>query len=197
MNETIGMALIIVGLVFDFLGCLGLIRFPDVYNRIQASAKCVTLGTCGILFGLFLFKGLSATGIKALLCLLLCLQTLGCHRASTGPTLPVQEVHLWSVPPEGALQPAARSLTIGNQGEVIALDTAGRVLVGASRKSFLGVLAERGGVRPAPDARLGASLASALVAAQHGAAAVRVHDVAETRQALDVLAGIEGSARRA
>lgn len=70
MNETIGKILIIIGLVFNFFGCLGLIRFPDVYGRLQAAAKCVTLGTCAILFGLFLFKGFSATGIKALLCLL-------------------------------------------------------------------------------------------------------------------------------
>ena len=69
MNETIGSALIVIGLIFDFFGCLGLIRFPDVYTRLQAAAKCVTLGTCGILFGVFLFKGFTATGIKALLCL--------------------------------------------------------------------------------------------------------------------------------
>jgi len=69
MNETIGTALIVVGLAFDFFGCLGLIRFPDVYTRLQASAKCITLGTCGILLGLFCFKGFTATGIKALLCL--------------------------------------------------------------------------------------------------------------------------------
>jgi len=67
--------------------------------------------------------------LKALLCLLLCLHIAGCRRSSVGPTIPVAEVHLWSVPPEGLLQPAARSLTIGNHGEVIALDTAGRVLV--------------------------------------------------------------------
>jgi len=75
MNETAGSVLIIIGLVFDFFGCLGLIRFPDVYSRLQASAKCITLGTCGILLGLFCFKGISATGIKALLCLAFILLT--------------------------------------------------------------------------------------------------------------------------
>ncbi|MCM8761214.1 MAG: monovalent cation/H(+) antiporter subunit G [Candidatus Omnitrophica bacterium] len=75
MNETIGTALIVIGLIFDFFGCLGLIRFPDVYNRLQASAKCITLGTCGILLGLFLFKGLTATGVKALLCMVFILLT--------------------------------------------------------------------------------------------------------------------------
>jgi multicomponent Na+:H+ antiporter subunit G len=75
MNETIGMILIIIGLVFDFFGCMGLIRFPDVYSRLQASAKCVTMGTCGILFGLFVIKGFSATGMKALLCMIFILLT--------------------------------------------------------------------------------------------------------------------------
>ena len=69
MNETAGLVLIVIGLVFDFFGCIGLIRLPDVYTRLQAAAKCITLGTCGILFGLFLCKGFTATGIKALLCL--------------------------------------------------------------------------------------------------------------------------------
>lgn len=75
MNETIGTALIVIGLIFDFFGCLGLIRFPDMYTRLQASAKCITLGTCGILLGLFCFKGFSATGVKALLCLVFIILT--------------------------------------------------------------------------------------------------------------------------
>ncbi len=56
-----------VGLCFDVLGCIGLVRLPDVYNRLQASTKAVTLGTCGIMFGVILLKGFSACGIKALL----------------------------------------------------------------------------------------------------------------------------------
>mgnify|MGYP001578552856 CR=1 FL=1 len=75
MNEIIGMFFIIMGLVFNFFGCLGLIRLPDVYNRLQAATKCVTMGTCGILFGLFLFKGFSAAGIKAILCILFLILT--------------------------------------------------------------------------------------------------------------------------
>jgi len=75
MNELIGIIFIVIGLIFDFFGCLGLVRFPDVYNRLQASAKCVTLGTCGILFGLFLFNGATATGIKALLCIVFIILT--------------------------------------------------------------------------------------------------------------------------
>ena len=75
MNELIGYAFIIIGLVFDFFGSLGLIRFPDIYNRLQASTKCVTLGTCSILFGLLLVKGFSAAGIKAVLCIVFLILT--------------------------------------------------------------------------------------------------------------------------
>jgi len=86
MNELIGMVFIIVGLGFDFFGCLGLIRLPDVYNRLQASTKCVTLGTCSILFGLFLFKGFTAMGIKALLCIVFIVLTapVSAHALSRG-----------------------------------------------------------------------------------------------------------------
>jgi multicomponent Na+:H+ antiporter subunit G len=70
MNEIIGYIFIVVGLVFDIFGCLGLLRLPDVYNRLQAATKCVTLGTCSILFGTIIIKGLSSTGIKAFLCII-------------------------------------------------------------------------------------------------------------------------------
>jgi len=69
MNNVIGIIFISIGLFFDFFGCLGLIRLPDVYNRLQASTKCVTFGTCSIMFGTFLMQGFNAVGIKSLLCI--------------------------------------------------------------------------------------------------------------------------------
>ncbi len=69
MLETIGLIFIGLGLAFDVFGCIGMVRLPDVYLRLQAGTKCVTLGTCGILFGTFLIMGFSAGGIKALLCM--------------------------------------------------------------------------------------------------------------------------------
>jgi dihydropteroate synthase len=59
------------------------------------------------------------------------------------------------------------------------------VLVGASRKSFIGKLLDAD-----TDDRLEGSLAAAVVATLAGAGAVRVHDVAETRRALDVASAI-------
>ena len=75
MNEIIGYIFIVAGVVFDFFGCLGLVRFPDLYNRLQAATKCVTIGTCGIMFGVFLITGLSPSGIKALLIILFLILT--------------------------------------------------------------------------------------------------------------------------
>lgn len=59
------------------------------------------------------------------------------------------------------------------------------VLVGASRKSFIGRLLDA-----APDDLLEGSLAAAVVACERGAGIIRVHDVAETRRALDVSSAI-------
>ncbi len=60
------------------------------------------------------------------------------------------------------------------------------VLIGASRKSFLGAITGRSN----PADRLAASLAVAVHAARSGAAWVRVHDVAATRDALAVQAAL-------
>ncbi len=69
MNETISLIFIGIGVAFDFFGCLGLIRLPDVYNRLQAATKSVTLGTWSILFGVFIRYGFSGVGVKALICI--------------------------------------------------------------------------------------------------------------------------------
>jgi dihydropteroate synthase len=62
------------------------------------------------------------------------------------------------------------------------------ILVGASRKSFIGAITDQ----PA-EARLPGSLATIAWAASHGAAMVRVHDVAESVQFLAVWDAIDGA----
>jgi len=62
------------------------------------------------------------------------------------------------------------------------------VLAGWSRKSTLGAITGR-----AADHRLAASVAAALLAVERGARIVRVHDVAATRDALAVLAALQGN----
>lgn len=60
------------------------------------------------------------------------------------------------------------------------------VLAGWSRKSALGAVLARDGQVPAPDQRQVASVAAALLAVERGAGVVRVHDVKETVEALQV-----------
>lgn len=86
MSETAAFIVIGLGLAFDVFGCVGLFRLPDVFTRLQASTKCVTLGTCLILFGVFLYAGFSSTGGKALICLFFVLLTLptGAHALARG-----------------------------------------------------------------------------------------------------------------
>jgi multicomponent Na+:H+ antiporter subunit G len=42
---------LLLGAAFTLLGALGLLRMPDVYNRIQAGTKAVTLGALCLLLG--------------------------------------------------------------------------------------------------------------------------------------------------
>ncbi|WP_336026227.1 dihydropteroate synthase [Geodermatophilus sp. FMUSA9-8] len=66
------------------------------------------------------------------------------------------------------------------------------VLVGASRKRFLGaVLAPPGGPPPPPARRDAATLATTVLAARAGAWGVRVHDVAGSADAVRLLAAVD------
>ena len=75
MTDIIGYILIIIGILFDIFGCIGLVRFPDVYNRLQASTKCVTLGTVLLLVGVALVSSSGATAAKAIICAMFILIT--------------------------------------------------------------------------------------------------------------------------
>jgi len=66
--------------------------------------------------------------VNVLLTLLVCLCQTGCDER-TDPQLNVSQVDHWSIPAKDLRIPAPRSLDIGPDGEVYALDTAGRVLV--------------------------------------------------------------------
>ena len=51
-----GYLFLLIGALFCFLGGLGILRMPDVYNRIQAGTKAVTLGSLSILAGVGLLQ---------------------------------------------------------------------------------------------------------------------------------------------
>jgi multicomponent Na+:H+ antiporter subunit G len=87
MNNGVAAYILIgIGVFFDLVGALGLLRLPDVYNRLQAATKCVTLGTCLILIGVLVHTGWNATGIKALVAAVFVLWTspTGSHALARG-----------------------------------------------------------------------------------------------------------------
>ena len=73
--DLIGLALVAIGVAFDVFGCIGLVCLPDVYNRLQAATKCVTVGTCFVIMGSLLVLGSVSGVVKGLLCLVFVLIT--------------------------------------------------------------------------------------------------------------------------
>jgi len=60
-----------IGIIFNCLGTIGLLRFPDVYTRLHAATKCTTFGSIFtslgvIVYGLVLwYYGNTGYGILA------------------------------------------------------------------------------------------------------------------------------------
>ena len=68
MSDIIGYIMITIGVLFNVFGCIGLMRLPDVYNRLQAATKCVTLGTVLLLVGVAVVSGWGSIAAKAIIC---------------------------------------------------------------------------------------------------------------------------------
>ena len=107
-------------------------------------------------------------------------------RAATALAAGVAREKIWLDPGIGFGKTVAHNLALlAGLERIVALGFP--VLLGASRKRFISAVGAGGML--ASD-RLGGSLAAALAGARAGVAAVRVHDVAETVQALEVQAAI-------
>jgi multicomponent Na+:H+ antiporter subunit G len=80
-NQWIACVVMMIGLIFEFFGVLGLIRLPDFYSRLQAAVKSVTFGSTVILLGVFVCFGFNSSGYKALLgiCIILVTAPVSAH----------------------------------------------------------------------------------------------------------------------
>ncbi len=54
---TILYIFLIIAVVFNGLGVIGLHRFPDVYTRLHAATKCTTFGTIFMTFAVIVYSG--------------------------------------------------------------------------------------------------------------------------------------------
>ena len=102
---------------------------------------------------------------------------------------------IWIDPGIGFAKTAKQSATLlACTHELVRLRQ--RVLVGASRKSFIAELApDADGQSPLPVARLGGSAAAVTQAVMGGCHAVRVHDVSMMRQAVKLALAMRDGAR--
>ncbi len=108
-------------------------------------------------------------------------------RAEAAEAAGVDPARLWVDPGVGFGKTLAHNLALMAALPRIIEDVGFPVLFGASRKSFI---AKVDAAATDPRDRLGGSLAAALHAARMGASMIRVHDVRETVQALEVQAAI-------
>jgi len=106
MIEFIVCLLMAVGLCFILLGCIGLIRMPDVYCRLQASPKCVTLGTGSVLLAAFIMTGISAIGIKALVCIVFLFLNSPTSAHALAKASNISGIKVWQKPGDEKIYPA-------------------------------------------------------------------------------------------
>ena len=81
IQEWVVVALIVVGCLFVTIGTIGLLRFPNVYNRMHATSKPTTLGTATIFVAgaiYFVPEGATLTAIIGLVFLFVTVPT-GAH----------------------------------------------------------------------------------------------------------------------
>ena len=62
--------LIVGGVFFLIVSCIGLVRLPDVYTRAHAVGKSETLGAILVLAGLAVYNGWTLSTVKVLLVLM-------------------------------------------------------------------------------------------------------------------------------
>ncbi|MBA3580895.1 MAG: dihydropteroate synthase [Gammaproteobacteria bacterium] len=107
------------------------------------------------------------------------------NRVTTCAAAGLARQHMMLDPGFGFGKSLAHNVTLVKQlPEIVNLGFA--VLVGVSRKSFLGTLVQHDQKIRAVDERLSASVAAALYLAQQGAHILRVHDVGATNDALKI-----------
>ena len=69
LGEIITVALLALGTAFCLLAAVGIVVMPDVYNRMQAASKAVTLGASSIVLAAAIHFGDAAIAAR---CLLVC-----------------------------------------------------------------------------------------------------------------------------
>jgi len=100
VQAVVTTALVVVGSFFLLVGTVGLLRLPNVFNRMHATSKATTLGTSSMLLAAsvhFGFQGAGLTSLVGILFLFLTAPT-GAHvisRAAQKMGIPFLEGSTW------------------------------------------------------------------------------------------------------
>jgi multicomponent Na+:H+ antiporter subunit G len=76
---VIAMILMLIGGLFMFLGVLGLVRMPDVFNKLQAGTKATTLGLLSLIAALIILRPQWWGKLTAIALLILLTNPVGSH----------------------------------------------------------------------------------------------------------------------
>lgn len=85
--------LLVIGTFFLLVGTVGLIRFPDVYNRMHATSKATTLGAASLFLAGFAYYGPQGAGLTSLVGIVFLFVT-----APTGAHMISRAAHKMGVP---------------------------------------------------------------------------------------------------
>ncbi|PSQ02347.1 cation:proton antiporter [Halobacteriales archaeon QS_4_69_31] len=93
-------ALVVVGSFFLLVGTVGLLRLPNVYNRMHATSKATTLGTSSILLAATVYFGPQGAGLTSVVGIIFLFLTAptGAHvisRAAQKMGVPFEEGVAW------------------------------------------------------------------------------------------------------
>ena len=113
LQAAIETGLIVVGCFFLTVGTVGLLRFPNVYNRMHATSKPTTLGTAAIFLAGFVRFGPGGAGLPSLVGIVFLLLTV-----PTGAHMIARSAERVGVPFLGSVTwPADRSEESGDRGD--------------------------------------------------------------------------------
>ena len=105
--QILGSFLFLVGAFFIFVGALGVLRMPDVFNKLQAGTKATTLGFVSIALGLLCIQPGWALKILLIAFFVLVTNPIGSHalaRAAKNTGIPVVRDRQSGRPVKGEVQ---------------------------------------------------------------------------------------------
>ena len=93
VRAAVAAALVLVGTAFLAVGTIGLLRLPDVYNRMHATSKATTVGASSMFLAGFVVFGPGGAGFTSLVGIVFLFLT-----APTGAHLISRAAHRMGVP---------------------------------------------------------------------------------------------------